>query len=188
MLIIDNGSRHIRALTTLLQAYDPVVVSYGDLESASIAKDEVIILSGGHKVPIVLWHDRWYRRELDIIARHPGLIIGICLGAELIAHHYGSSLRRLPGLLRGNTQLTPTRHDTHGFFAGHQYMYESHRWAITSVKPPLVALATSRTGVEAFCHTTKPRYGLQFHPEVHRHNPNILLTLIESYHTKNDPQ
>lgn len=189
MYIIDNGSRHTRALTRLLQPYNPEVIQYGDMSSKNIDTHQTIILSGGHNVPIVLWHNRQYRHELELIAHHTGLVVGICLGAELLAHYYGSPLRRLPTLFRGQTTLTPTPHDTHSLFSHKHRVYEAHRWTIPHVKTPLVPLASTRTGVEAFCHTNKPQYGLQFHPEMSSHTDNMLLNIIEQHakEHKNNP-
>lgn len=180
MLIIDNDSRHIKALTHILQPYHPKVVNHCSLTTYSLDPSETIVLSGSHAVP-VLWHTAWYRDELELINSHSGLIIGVCLGAELMAHHYGTHLHLLPSLFRGSIQLAPTPHDTQGFFAQRQHVYEAHRWTIPRVISPLIPLATSATGVEAFRHTTKPQYGLQFHPEIHHSKTSVILDIIEHY-------
>lgn len=162
-VIVDNESKYTTALLKFLYHEHPRLVNYRDLDYRKLSKDDIVILTGGHVDPI-LWHKKQYAKETELIKRHKGPIIGICLGFELIAHVYGSHLHLLNARRKGEVNLMAA-----GVGPIHipkaVHVYENHNWSVRSVKRPLRIVASSKDGVEIFRHSRKPIYGLQFHPE-----------------------
>jgi GMP synthase-like glutamine amidotransferase len=162
IIIIDNGSKHIRALIHVFPSAQ--VLSYKTLPRAHIQKNDLIILSGGHTIPI-LWHKKEYANEAKLIKKHKGPIIGICLGFELIAHVYGSHLHFLNNRRAGMVQIRSEGKNSIVPSDVKIEVFEAHNWSVPRVKSPLVALAVSDDGVEVLKHKRKPIYAVQFHPE-----------------------
>lgn len=157
ILLLENGSRHTRALAHRLSDYGAVVrLPYRHLTSAYLESADLIVLSGGH--PSVIHHYWFFRRQFELIRQTQTPILGICLGFELIAKAYGSTLVRLPRKVHGLRHVT-----LRGLNAN---VWEAHRWAVSRLPNSLIAEGTSATGVELFRHVSKPMLGCQFHPEV----------------------
>ncbi len=168
--IIDNGSFYTKQLGELLSIYETVVLPFDDIQLSSIKPGSLVVLSGGH-VMKVQWHDKQYAKEIDIIQHHDGPIIGVCLGAQLIAHVYGEHLHSLVENRKGVVKIRSS--DTaNPLFRGVKEMkvYENHHLSIRQLHRPLIGLAQSDDGVEIFRHEDKPIYGIQFHPEVMKGN------------------
>lgn len=161
MVVVDNGTRHLRELTNLLEEYKPKIVKAEQLVALELIETDLVILTGSHKHAIMYDLD-YYRSELDLIKSHKGPILGICLGAELIAFAFGAQLTWLPEREHGVLQIKVTQ--ANNLFSN-LAVYESHRWAIKSLPASMEELARSKDGVEAFCHKSRPLFGLQFHPE-----------------------
>ncbi len=162
--LINNGSGLINELITLLEPYEPIIIDRDKLSNFYPNDNDLLILSGGHEIPI-LWHNKEYADELNLVINHKGPIIGICLGFEIITHAYGGHLHKLSQRLHrvidifnvDNNNIVPE--DTQ------ISVFESHIWSVAEVSSPLIALAESDEGVEIIKHESKPIYGLQFHPE-----------------------
>ncbi|MGV9001432.1 MAG: glutamine amidotransferase-related protein [Candidatus Saccharimonadaceae bacterium] len=163
VIIVDNESKYTNALLKILHQQKPEVINYKDLDYKKLTKGDIVILTGGHGDPI-LWHKKQYLKETELIKKHKGPIIGICLGFELIAHVYGSHLHFLNERRKGEVALTPSKNSPLVIPASVE-VYENHNWSVQKLKRPLRALAYSKDGIEIFKHSRKPIYGLQFHPE-----------------------
>ena len=147
-------------------------------EGITPADYDLIIISGGREHPVVD-HEDFYRNELNLIrsaAPAGPKILGICLGFELIAYAFGSSLELIEPKESQNVEIKIVRDDA--IFANIDTMnvFESHRWRVKTLGKGLIPLATSHYGIEAFRHASLPLYGFQFHPEmaVDERNDNIL--------------
>lgn len=181
LYIVDNKSKYVEELISLFSSYEPHIASYREIDRSSLQPDDIVILSGGHGSP-VLWHDKEYAKELDIIKHHRGPVIGICLGFQLIAHAFDSSLHFLPERSKGEKEIYITE-EGRGIFSRDRYtVYENHNWSVRQLKHPLVPLATSSDGVEILQHANLPIYGLQFHPE-HNANNDILSSIFTQFST-----
>lgn len=168
--IIDNGSFYTEQLRRLLGSYEIVVLPFDGLEPSDIEQGSLVVLSGGHVLK-VQWHDKQYAKEIDIIKHHDGPIIGICLGAQLIAHSYGEHLHTLQENRKGTIKVAATDRNN-PLFDGLKELkvYENHHLSLRKLHRPLVGLAESEDGVEIYRHESKPVYGVQFHPEVFNDN------------------
>lgn len=163
VIVVDNESKYASALLELLRDKSPTVIGYKDLDYRNFSKNDTVILTGGHGYPI-LWHDKEYAKEAELIKKHKGPVIGICLGFELIAHIYSSHLHRLNKRRKGEIEVFASCKSPFAIPSKIK-VYENHNWSVEKVKRPLVPIAYSKDGIEIFKHSRKRIYGLQFHPE-----------------------
>lgn len=176
LIIVDNESKYTDALVKLLRDEAPRIISYKDLDYKQLSRGDVVILTGGHGYPI-LWHKKQYKKEIELVKKHRGPIIGICLGFELIACVYGSHLHFLNERRKGEVTLTATKKSSL-IIPLSVNVYENHNWSVIKLKRPLQPLAHSKDGIEIFKHVRKPIYGMQFHPEESSPEGRALLTAI----------
>jgi anthranilate synthase/aminodeoxychorismate synthase-like glutamine amidotransferase len=96
-------------------------------------------------------------------------ILGVCLGHQVIAEHWGAEVTRAAELRHGET--SPIRHDGEGVFAGLANPFTATRYHSLAVEPssvhdPLTVTATSDDGtVMGLRHRDLDVEGVQFHPE-----------------------
>lgn len=96
-------------------------------------------------------------------------VLGVCLGHQVIAEHWGARVSRAPQLRHGET--SPIHHDGLGLFAGcanplTATRYHSLAVEAETVAPPLAIAATTDDGVVmALRHRDLDVEGVQFHPE-----------------------
>jgi anthranilate/para-aminobenzoate synthase component II len=165
ILVIDNGTKYLPQLISLLTKHQVSVINFSEIQSSSVDNYDVIILSGGHKFPIN-GNESKLEKEIELIKSTSVPIFGICFGFELIAHCYGAELelmnRKEKGILDINVIVPDVIFDQIPNFK----VYESHRWVVKKTSTELIALAESKDGIEAIKHKTKPIYAVQFHPEM----------------------
>jgi anthranilate synthase component 2 len=96
-------------------------------------------------------------------------LLGVCLGHQAIAVHFGGRIERAPVLMHGKT--SGIAHDGTGLFAGLPSPFTAARYHSLTVPPEavpecLLVNATSGDGtVQGFRHRTLPIHAVQFHPE-----------------------
>lgn len=182
VLLVDNKSAHLKHLHQLIREklgddvafrqHDPRDMSDEDVQWA-----DLIVFSGGVGRSIVK-NPQTFQRMVDLSIQYRKPTIGICLGAEAIAHYFGSTLLEMPVRRVGNVRsyFTPAFARELGWGTDNAMVYEFHKWLISTMQAPLEVLATSKDGVELFRHRELPIVGMQFHPEVRRlDNPGHLL-------------
>ncbi|MDQ3099263.1 MAG: gamma-glutamyl-gamma-aminobutyrate hydrolase family protein [bacterium] len=176
ILVVDNGSYYLDNLIRLLPQSTVEVISYNKLLGITCNNYDAIILSGGHGLSVIN-HEKNYEAELELIRSIQVPLLGICLGSELIAFAYGSQLVRMEHKEKGLIHIEITKPDPVFRSVYNILVYESHRWAISTLSKELVQLAISKDGIEVFRHASRPIYGVQFHPEafVEVTNGNVLL-------------
>jgi anthranilate synthase component 2 len=100
-------------------------------------------------------------------ARRP--LLGVCLGHQAVALHFGGRVERSARVMHGKT--CPIRHDGSGLFAGLPSPFVAARYhslavAADSVPPCLLVNAEADDAtVQGFRHRDLPIHGVQFHPE-----------------------
>jgi len=162
-LVVDNTTHLLPHLIALLPG-QVEVRRFDQLSGLDARQYDAIIFSGGSDIP-VLGNEQLFADEMKWSKAVPVPIIGICLGAEIIARAYGAELIRMDDRERGEVdilvrELSPCFGGKTSFRA-----YENHRWVITNLPSIFVPLATSAHGVEVFRHSMLPLYGFQYHPE-----------------------
>jgi len=101
--------------------------------------------------------------------RHKLPILGVCYGAQLLAHSSGGEVRASAIREYGRAKLGTVNTDS-PLMRGldqHSQVWMSHADTITSVPDNFRIIASTDTvRVAAFEVTGEPTYGIQFHPEV----------------------
>jgi anthranilate synthase component II len=127
--------------------------------------------------------------SLDLVAacavsRRP--LLGICLGLQAIAVHFGGRIARAPRPMHG--KVSDISHDGSGLFAGLASPFPAARYhsltvAEESVPAELSVNARAADGsVQGLRHRALPIHGLQFHPEsvASRHGHRLLANFLSS--------
>lgn len=174
VLVVDFGAQYAQLIARRVREHHV----YSEIVSHRITADEVrrrapvaLVLSGGPKSVHVEGAPRLDPAIFDL-----GIpTLGICYGAQLIAHQLGGEVGRglrgeygraalevLPGAADGLLDGLPTHHD----------VWMSHFDAITRVPEGFVATAsTPDAPVAVLEHAGRRVWGVQFHPEV-VHSPH----------------
>lgn len=167
-LLIDNGTHYKQKIIRLLENFEVTVIERKDLADwlSRANSFDLIVLSGANNgSPSVKRSSHRYYHELEIIRNSTVPIIGICLGAQLIASEYGSRISLLPEKVKGVINIFGVTRNPFNIRYHGEKVFASHRWRITDLPEELEALAASNDGIEIFKHRHRPLYGLQFHPE-----------------------
>lgn len=126
--------------------------------------------------------------SLDVVAHFAGRIplLGVCLGHQAVAQHYGGRVVRADRLMHGRT--SEITHDGCGVFAGLPSPFTATRYHSLivergSVPESLQLTAWTEQGeVMGVRHRTLPIEGVQFHPEsfLTEHGHRLLRNWIRS--------
>ena len=110
----------------------------------------------------------------DILAWQADLncpVLGVCLGHQLIAHHFGGTIERAPNVMHGKTSRIEISPSFTPLFKNLPPTFDVMRYHSLTVSPtdfPAALQITATTGdgiIMALQHRTQPIYGVQFHPE-----------------------
>ncbi|HLE96679.1 MAG TPA: GMP synthase subunit A [Candidatus Thermoplasmatota archaeon] len=166
--VVDNGGqwthREWRVLTYLGvdSKIVPNTTPYDDLQDL-----DGLVLSGG--APRVGLQDTLGRCG-DFLDKAAYPVLGICAGEQFMASHYGGKVA--PGKVPefGKTELIlddPTGGTMLKGLPPKSIVWESHNDEVVVVPDEFrVTAHSANCAVQAMEHKHKPRYGLQFHPEV----------------------
>ncbi|MBV7256526.1 aminodeoxychorismate/anthranilate synthase component II [Pacificimonas sp. WHA3] len=120
---------------------------------------------------------------IPLLAENRIPLLGVCLGHQAMAQHFGGNVIRAPQVMHGKT--SPVTHDGTGVFAGLPSPYEVTRYhslIVESPPAPLIANAHSEDGViQGLRHPDLPLHGVQFHPEsiATEHGHDLLKTFLK---------
>lgn len=166
ILLIDNGTKSINNLYSLLEMYGSVEkANYNDIPFLRIEKFDLLVLSGSSKFNVLKNYNK-FENEIKLIQQYNVPVIGICFGFELICLSFGSQI-----------QKDEQKHDDFRiielstFFKvedGKKIVKESHQWSIKAVPENLEILGKSSDGVEIIKVRGKNIFGFQFHPEIYQ--------------------
>lgn len=111
-------------------------------------------------------------RTLDVIAHcatHRIPLLGVCLGHQALAQHFGADVVRADEIFHGKT--SPVTHDGTGVLAGISSPFTVARYHSLTVDPAtvpaeLVVIGRVASGmIMAMRHESLPLHSVQFHPE-----------------------
>ncbi len=112
-------------------------------------------------------------------------VLGICVGHQFLARHFGGRVGRSGSPEFGRVDLAVDAPD-HPLFRGlpgQLSVWESHNDQVLELPKDWAALAHSPScPVQAISHPSRPIWGLQFHPEVEHteHGRDILRNFVEA--------
>lgn len=170
MLLVDNGSLHLKNIELYLQNKKIEYVKVDEnanKDSLSLNHCKGVILSGG---PLNL------SKKINInqislssfILLNPTIpILGICLGHQIISALFGAQIKSKEKRVMGFGKIKILdKSDLFNGLDSELIVKKSHINFISTPPINFSALAISDDGViEAIKHYTKPVYGVQFHPE-----------------------
>jgi para-aminobenzoate synthetase len=169
-LLVDNHDSYSYNVFHLLAAAcgdEPVVVNNDAVSWRVLSREnfDAIVLSPGPGRP-ERWHDFGVCRDILRYSEVP--VFGICLGHQGIGNLLHGGVNRAPMAMHG--RLSRIHHDGTGLFEGVPQDFEVvryHSLAITSpMGPEGHETAWADDGVVmGIEHTTRPMWGVQFHPE-----------------------
>ncbi len=164
--VFDNGGQWTHREWRVLRYLDvetdiiPNTTRFGDL------KVDGLVLSGG--APRVGTEAMKLGNTGDILDKADFPILGICVGMQFMALHFGGTAGAAEIPEYGAIDVTIDEQDD--ILAGIKTPFkawESHNDEVKLLPKEFASLAHSENcGVQAFKYMKKPYYGLQFHPEV----------------------
>jgi len=166
ILVVDNGGqwthREWRVLRDL-NVDSEIIPNNTPLDKI---KADGLVLSGG--APRVGLDQEKMGMCGEYINKAGVPILGICAGHQFMATHLGGKAG--PSKVPEFGKMMVTVDDEDELFKGlptEFVAWESHNDEVTELPPDFVALAHSDNClIQAMKHTSKPLFGLQFHPEV----------------------
>jgi GMP synthase (glutamine-hydrolysing) len=180
VLVVDFGAQYAQLIARRvreLRVYSEIVPHSISAAEVKARRPAAIILSGGPKSVHVDGAPRIDAEVYDL-----GIpILGICYGAQLIAHQLGGEVGRNDRGEYGRTTLNRIGGSVsvllHEGIPAEQTVWMSHFDAVTRVPEGFVATATTPNApVAAFEHADRHIYAVQYHPEV-GHTPNGMAVL-----------
>ena len=170
VLLLDNRDSFTYNLAELLRRNDKVTFEIHTAESLrfeQVANFDKILLSPGPGLPS---EHAMIFSILSVFSQTKS-ILGICLGMQAIALHFGGSLFNLEEVVHGQTRKVTVCDGKEPLFEGIPETFTAglyHSWAVnpTTLPGELRITALSEDGViMGLAHTLFDVKGVQFHPE-----------------------
>lgn len=174
LLVIDNRDSFVYNVVELLRSLPELtfeVIPEGELELSSLPEHDGLILSPGPGVPSE------FSRMQALIRAEAGIkpILGICLGHQALAEHYGAELVQLPAPRHGHASalvVIDPADSLVGAIPTGSLVGRYHSWAVDEASLPTSLVPTAYCAdagegrvLMAMRHRTEPVWSVQFHPE-----------------------
>ena len=174
LLVIDNRDSFVYNVVELLRSLPELtfeVIPEGELELSSLPEHDGLILSPGPGVPSE------FPRMQALIRAEAGVkpILGICLGHQALAEHYGATLVQLPAPRHGHASalvVIDPADSLVGAIPTGSLVGRYHSWAVNEASLPTCLVPTAYCAdagegrvLMAMRHRTDPVWSVQFHPE-----------------------
>ena len=171
ILLIDNRDSfvyNVKALIEQCNVADRVdVVPNDKIDFGRLGYYSGIVLSPGPGIP----NEAADMPKLIDICENTHSILGICLGHQAIAEHFGAKLHNLPHPLHGKQGKLKVVKPEDILLRGLsccETIGHYHSWVVAWEELPEcneVTATDNENNIMSFSHKSKPLYGLQFHPE-----------------------
>jgi GMP synthase (glutamine-hydrolysing) len=164
--VIDNGGQWTHREYRVLRDLDvetrilPNTTPFEELDA------DGVVLSGG---ALSLEGTDQLGRVAEWIDRAQVPVLGICVGHQFLARHFGGrvAVAGSPEFGRVALEIDAPDHPMFQGFPPALHVWASHNDQVVEVPDGWDALAHSAScRVEAMAHPTRPVWGVQFHPEV----------------------
>lgn len=194
LLVINNRDSFVYNVVELLRSLPELtfeVIPEGELEFSSLPEHDGLILSPGPGVPSE------FPRMQALIRAEAGVkpILGICLGHQALAEHYGATLVQLPAPRHGHASALEVIDPTDslvGAIPTGSLVGRYHSWAVDEASLPTCLVPTAYCAdagegrvLMAMRHRTEPVWSVQFHPEsmISEHGRAYLLAFATAVRT-----
>ena len=171
ILLIDNRDSfvyNVKALIEQCNVADRVdVVPNDKIDFGRLCYYSGIVISPGPGIP----NEAADMPKLIDICENSHSILGICLGHQAIAEHFGAKLHNLPHPLHGKQGKLKVVKPEDILLRGLsccETIGHYHSWVVAWEELPEcieVTATDNENNIMSFSHKSKPLYGLQFHPE-----------------------
>ncbi|WP_437677698.1 aminodeoxychorismate synthase component I [Sorangium sp. So ce131] len=110
-----------------------------------------------------------FNASKDALEQDDVPVLGVCLGLQGLAHVYGGQIAHAPVPFHGRKSVI--QHDGSDLFKGVPQNFDGVRYHSLVVRPeslPANLIVTARTDcglIMGLQHATRPKWGVQFHPE-----------------------
>lgn len=166
-LFIDNHSKHKEELISFFK--NVTVIPKEEISLANLKEYDLVVISGGSNVPSVFNNPEEYDLERKLVKRGVP-ILGVCLGCEVIVDAFGGTLKDFGEIHRGEVDIILDDSNLKNCIGQDSLnVYEAHTIGIESLPETFSVCGHSSHGAEIIRHTTLPIIGIQFHPEVGKH-------------------
>jgi anthranilate synthase component 2 len=186
ILLVDNHDSFTYNLAELLRGHGKVtfnIVTADRLHSGEAGLYDKILFSPGPGIP------EEHPKMFEILERYGSTkpILGICLGMQAMAIHFGGKLMNLPEVIHGQPRKVNVCQPQHYLFEGVPEQFFAglyHSWAVDKDSLPgcLTMLAQTENEIPmALSHNIFDLCGVQFHPEsiITEHGQQIINNWIE---------
>ncbi|MCI4331906.1 MAG: GMP synthase subunit A [Thermoplasmata archaeon] len=179
--VIDNGGQWTHREYRVLRDLDvesriiPNTTPFEELDA------DGVVLSGG---ALSLEGTDTLGRVAEWVDRIPVPVLGICVGHQFLARHFGGrvSVADAPEFGRVALEVDVPTHPMFRGFPRSLHVWASHNDHVVDPPPGWSALAHSPScPVQAMAHPSRPVWGVQFHPEVEHteHGVELFRNFIE---------
>lgn len=167
IIILDFGSQYNQLIARRIRemgVYAEILPYYTPAQELRERAPRGLIFSGG---PASVYADDAPQPDMDVLNMDIPLL-GICYGMQLLVHHGGGEVSHADKREFGKATLGHSQAD-HPLFKEiptRSQVWMSHGDHVAQLPEGYVELARSENALAMMGHSSKPRYGVQFHPEV----------------------
>jgi GMP synthase (glutamine-hydrolysing) len=177
--VVDNGGQWTHRIWRVLREIGCETKIIQNTTPVTQIDADALILSGG--APRIAWESPKLGSCIDYLKEFDGPILGICVGLQLMAVHYGGRAGPSEVPEYGLARIKVVKEDD--LFKGlpkELLVWESHNDEVKEAKDFEVLAISDNCAIQAMKHVTKPFYGVQFHPEVNNteHGEEILINFV----------
>ncbi len=170
ILVIDNNDSFVyNAVQLLREAEARVEVRRSDsLEGVLLSGYDGVLLSPGPGLPS---EAEGLMAGIDAIEKAGISVLGICLGHQALAQHFGARLRNMEAPLHGHASRLSIVDRQDPLLRGlpePSLVGRYHSWVVDPASLPAELSVSSydeQGNIMSLHHRSRPVYGVQFHPE-----------------------
>lgn len=163
ILVIDNNTGTLSEIKETLKNENFTIINFKKFKREQAEEFTHIILTGGD----YLVNLKKFAEEVKLIKDSSVPILGICFGMQLIGKVFGSSLKHLDEMKKGNKIITILKKDIlFKDMSKNICVFECHNYTLNKIERDIKILAESEDCIEIIRHKKRKLWGVQFHPEV----------------------
>ena len=178
--VVDNGGQWTHRIWRVLREIGCQTKIIPNSTPVSAVVADALILSGG--APRIAWESPKLGNCIEYLDCFEGPILGICVGLQLMAVHFGGKAGPSEIPEYGLSKLNVIDEDD--LFKGLQTefsVWESHNDEVKDAPGFSVLAMSENCRIQAVKHLERPLYGVQFHPEVNdtEHGEEIFRNFVK---------